>query len=181
MPVNSTDRPIRSLARCWLTGVCIGCLLAMVALGDAVAKTACRLKAVEMPVTMKGQDAIVTVRINETEVPLVLDTGAFYSSLTAAAAAQLGLRTEALPHDMEVLGLSGKAAARMTRVEQLRFLKHELSNIEFLVMANEIRGGAMGLLGRNLLAFTDAEYDLAHGMVRLMFPEGDCEDRKSVV
>jgi len=176
MTTNITDYPMRSLSRCWLVGGLVGCLLAMAALGDAAAKTVCRLKAVEMPVTMKGKTAIVTVRINETDVPLVLDTGAFYSSLTVTAAAQLGLRTEALPHNMEVLGLGGKAAARMTRVEHLHFLKHDLPNIEFLVVANEFSGGEMGLLGRNLLAFTDAEYDLAHGAVRLMFPEGDCDE-----
>jgi hypothetical protein len=51
----------------------------------------------------------------------------------------------------------------------------ELENVEFLVGGNEINAGAMGVVGRNLLAWGDTEYDLAHGMVRLSFPKGYCE------
>ena len=32
----------------------------------------------------------------------------------------------------------------------------------------------MGVMGRNLLSITDTEYDLAHGVIRFLFPNDDC-------
>src|SRR5262245_25748464 len=63
----------------------------------------------------------------------------------------------------------------MTTVKILKRLKSEIPNVDFMVGGNESGGGSMGLLGRNVLAVKDTEYDLAHGAVRLTFPKGDCE------
>ncbi|HEY9066910.1 MAG TPA: aspartyl protease family protein [Burkholderiaceae bacterium] len=128
-----------------------------------------------MPVTMVGTRAVARVGINGTEVPLTLDSGAFFSFLTEAAAQQLELPLRGL-YGTKVRGLTGSVDARLTTVKRLQLTQGEIPNVDFIVGGNEPGGGTMGLLGRNLLTLGDAEFDLAHGMVRLIFPEGDCDN-----
>ncbi len=135
----------------------------------------CRIQTLELPVKMVGNRAIATVSIGGTPVPLVVDTGAFFSMLTEAAASQLKLKVVPLPNRMGVEGLTGRVDARMTTVPRLQFVKGELKDVEFVVGGNEPGAGAMGMLGRNLLAVTDTEYDFAHGFIRLVFPSDECE------
>jgi len=54
-------------------------------------------------------------------------------------------------------------------------LDAELTNMAFLVGGNELGAGIGGILGRNILSAADTEYDLAHGVVRLSFPKGECD------
>ena len=129
----------------------------------------------ELPVKMVGGRAIATVGIDGTPVPLVVDSGAFFSFLTEAAASQLKLRIQPTPPGLEVYGLAGKVRTHMTTVKHMQLAKGEIPDVDFVVGGNEPGGGAMGLLGRNILSFTDTEYDLAHGMIRLVFPSDECE------
>lgn len=134
---------------------------------------ACKLTALELPVTMVGMRAVATLGINGTEIPLIVDSGAFHSFLTHAAAQQLKLKVSNLPFGMRIEGLTGEMEAGVTTVKRLQLRGGEIPNVEFGVGGNgEI--GTMGLLGRNILAGTDVEYDLAHGAIRLMFPSDDC-------
>ncbi len=144
--------PLQAQARCKITGM------------------------VELPVTMAGTRAIATVEINGAKVPLMVDSGAFYSMLTDAAAAQLKLPVEATPHGLYVIGITGAAVTHMTTVDKLHLLGGDIPNAEFLVAGNEPGSGALGIMGRNLLAFTDTEYDLAHGVIRFVFPNNECTE-----
>ena len=151
---------------------------ALVAIGfqcPGTSHAGCHIQSLELPVKMVGNRAIATVGIGGTQVPLVVDTGAFFSMLTEAAAAQLNLKVVPLPRRMKVDDLTGQIDARMTSVPRLRLLKGDMHDVDFIVGGNEMGSGTMGLLGRNLLAVTDTEYDLAHGVVRLVFPSDDCE------
>ena len=153
---------------------------ALVAVGlqcPAASQAGCQLQVLELPVKMVGHRAIATVGINGTPVPLIVDSGGFFSMLTEAAAAQLNLRLKAMPQRMEVYGLAGKVRTRLTTVEHMQLLKGEIPDVDFIVGGNEPGGGAMGLMGRNILSFTDTEYDFAHGMVRFVFPNDECEHR----
>lgn len=147
-----------------------------VALLPAPASAACKLQSLEMPVTMVENRPITTVGINGQDVKLLVDSGAFYSALTDALATELQLKTSRLPFGMRIDGLTGKMEARQTTVERLKFVRGELKDIDFVVGGNEPGGGARGMLGRNLLSYTDTEYDLAQGIVKLMVPNGDCAD-----
>ena len=150
---------------------------ALVAVGlqcPGASQAACHIQSLELPVKMVGNRAVATVGIDGTKVPLVVDTGAFYSLLTEAAAAQLNLKVVPLPGRVKVDGLTGRIDARLTTVPRLQLLKGDMHDVDFVVGGNEPGGGAMGLLGRNLLAVTDTEYDLAHGVVRLVFPSDEC-------
>jgi tetratricopeptide (TPR) repeat protein len=117
---------------------------------------------------------IATLKLDGTDVPLLLDSGAFISIVSAAAAAQLKLATVPMPRGWRIEGTTGRIDVRLARVGRVGLLGTELQNVEFLVGGNELNAGAMGVIGRNLLAIGDTEYDLAHGVVRLSFPKGEC-------
>jgi predicted aspartyl protease/regulator of sirC expression with transglutaminase-like and TPR domain len=150
--------------------------VALVLLLPALGWAQCKLQTLELPVTMVGKRPITTVRINGIEVKLLVDSGAFFSMLTDATATRLGLQTGHVPFGMEIRGLTGEVEARLTRVKSVQLPQGEIPDVDFLVGGNEVGGGAMGLLGRNFLDATDVEYDLGHGAVRMMFPQGDCGD-----
>jgi tetratricopeptide (TPR) repeat protein/predicted aspartyl protease len=150
---------------------------ALLALGLHAAQAAeghCAIQMLELPVKMVGSRAVATVGINGTPVPLVVDTGAFFSMLTDAASAQLKLKLHALPYGFNVQGLVGKVDAQATTVDHLQLLKGDLPDVEFVVGGNELEVGSMGLLGRNILGFTDTEYDFAHGVIRFIAANDDC-------
>ena len=151
---------------------------ALVAFGlqcPAIVQAKCALKVIELPVKMVNTRAIAMVGINGTQVPLMVDSGAFFSFLTEATASQLNLRLRSLPDGTRIEGLTGSVDARMTRVAHLGLGDGDLANIEFVVGGNESGSGSMGVLGRNILAFADTEYDLAHGMIRMVMPTDDCD------
>ena len=150
-------------------------LLASLSMAAAAAGTACKIEMMEIPVRVVEQRPIATLTLNGTEVPLLVDSGAFYSMLSFSAAAQLKLPLQSLPANMRIEGYTGRIEAMRTHVAKVGLLGAELSNVEFLVGGNELGAGIMGVLGRNILSVADTEYDLAHGVVRLSFPRGDCD------
>ena len=154
------------------TRVLVGLALAL--LLPALAQAACEIQPLELPVKMVGSRAVATVGINGTPVPLTVDSGAFYSMLTDAAAAQLKLRLD--PNSgVRVYGITGKVDTQLTTVDKLELQKGEIPHAQFIVGVNEPGSGTMGLMGRNLLGLTDAEYDLGHGVIRLIVPSDGCE------
>ena len=143
----------------------------------ATAAEQCELAALEIPVTMIGSRAVAKIGINGQQVPMTIDSGAFFSSLTPAAAEQLKLKRRELPVGLEIKGLTGMVEdPYLTVVDKVTLSDGEIPRVEFLVGGNEIGAGTMGLLGRNFLSMADIEYDLAHGMIRLIFPKGDCKE-----
>ncbi len=155
-------------------GLVSGALLALALLAPATGRAACHVKVAELPVRMVGMRAMATVVINGQDVPLFVDTGAFFSFLNEAAAAQLDLATHR-QSGLRVQGLVGGVSVKLTTVEHLKLSKGSLTNVDFIVGGNEMGSGSMGLIGRNLLNFADTEYDLAHGMIRFVYPNDECE------
>ncbi len=174
----------RHFALCWrhLPAVCplrlLGLALSMVLtlLGAAPAWSKCEIKQMEIPVRIVDRRPIATLTLNGVQVPMLVDSGAFFSMISASTATQLNLPLQNLPFGMQIQGYTGPISAKMTRVEKMGLLGVQLSNVEFIVGGNELGAGIMGVLGRNILSMADTEYDLAHGAVRLSFPKGDCAD-----
>lgn len=148
---------------------------ALLALLPALAPAKCQLQSFELPITMDGLRAVVHVGINGTPVPLTLDSGAFYSILSEGAADEFKLETRPYTK-LDFYGLNGRMSMRATRVARLGLQGVELPNVEFLVGGFEPGRGTRGVLGRNVLGVADTEYDLAHGVVRLVWPSADCKD-----
>jgi len=144
------------------------------ALLPLAASAKCQVQSFDIPITMKHQRAVAQLHVNGTEIPFTVDSGAFFSAMTEAAAAQLNLKSRR--SGLEAWGMTGRIDFRVTRVERLGLQGSEINGVEFLVGGNEPGAGTMGLLGRNVLSVGDTEYDLANGFVRLMRPNADCAD-----
>jgi len=138
------------------------------------ASATCRVQSFDIPITMKHQRAVAQLHLNGTEMPFTVDSGAFFSAMTEAAAAQLNLKSHRT--GLDAWGVTGRIDFRVTRVERLGLQGSEIKGVDFLVGGNEPGAGTMGLLGRNVLSVGDTEYDLANGFVRLMHPNSDCAD-----
>jgi tetratricopeptide (TPR) repeat protein len=124
---------------------------------------------------MSGSSPLVTARIDDAEVNFVLDSGAFFSFITPAAAEQFKLPHRRAPKDLRVEGIGGRADIYVTSVKEFRLTKTVFPNVDFIVGLNEPGANAVGVLGQNFLAGADVEYDLGNGAVRLVHPRDDCE------
>jgi tetratricopeptide (TPR) repeat protein len=150
-------------------------LAALGVIAPLLAQARCQVKSVELPVRMIGSRAVATVEINGTAVPLTVDSGAFFSMLTEAAASQLQLRLNRNA-TIRVDGVAGAMLAHTTTVDKLVLLKGEIDRVDFVVGGNEPGAGTMGLMGRNILSAADTEYDLSNGAIRFLYPNSECKE-----
>jgi tetratricopeptide (TPR) repeat protein len=140
-------------------------------LGLAAAK--CKIvKVVDVPITMNSLRPTIDVKINGKDAKFILDSGAFYSMMSSATAAEYNLTTTPGPFGLRVMGVGGAADVRLATVKEFSLIGFKLKNREFLVGGGEI--GNAGLLGQNFLELFDVEYDLASGAIRL-FQTQDCD------
>jgi tetratricopeptide (TPR) repeat protein/predicted aspartyl protease len=150
----------------------MGCAAFLGAL-SAVAATKCKIaKVVDLPITMDSLRPTIDVKINNRDAKFVLDSGAFYSMISSATAAEYNLRTDPGPYGLRVIGIGGAADVRLATVKEFSIVGVTIKNVEFLVGGSEV--GNAGLLGQNLLENFDVEYDLATGAIRL-FKTEDCD------
>lgn len=129
----------------------------------------------ELPVTMEGMRPTISAQINGKDALFTLDSGAFWSSLTPAAAQQYQLRVDGgrLPFGFQVSGVGGRTDVKVTNVATFALFNVPLHKFDFLVGGSEPGAGTVGLLGQNILRIADIEYDLAQGVVRI-FKTKDC-------
>jgi predicted aspartyl protease/tetratricopeptide (TPR) repeat protein len=123
----------------------------------------------EFKVTMQGAQPLADIGVNGRTLPFIIDSGAFFSTISPGTAQELGLQLQYSP--VRVEGLGGAAGSTyLTRVQTLDLAGNPLHNIQFVVAGSEI--GAAGLIGQNILGIGDVEYDLGHGAIRLMRATG---------
>lgn len=134
----------------------------------------------EMPVTMKGMRPMVAAKINGLDAEFLVDSGMFFSMLSPANAAELKLKTHPLPGRAYVKGVGGESELQVVTVDHLSIAGIDFPRKwDFGVGGSEV-SGSTGILGQNILRMADAEYDLAHGFVRLMKPAGNCRSTSFV-
>jgi len=147
-------------------------LLSLTISFDAFAK--CQLGRVgELPLTMVGLRPMVSVKFNDQDAKLVLDSGAFFSMISAATAGEFKLRLSPAPYGLRVQGIGGYVETSLTKVKDFTVAGTTFHNVDFLVGGSEV--GGSGVLGQNFLAKLDVEYDFANGMARL-FRADDCQN-----
>lgn len=140
------------------------------------AHAGCKLAAIaELPVTMHGFRAAVTAKINGADARLIVDSGASYSVLGPASVNAYKLSLHPPPPHLEWRGLGGTVEIAAANIDRFSFGDTVIPDIEFLVGGTEQSGGVAGVLGQNVLGAADVEYDIAHGMIRLMRPGEGCE------
>jgi hypothetical protein len=99
----------------------------------------------ELPVTMRGLRPLVSAKINGAQVLFIADSGAFYSTITPAAAAQFKLRLEPAPYWFVMTGVGGEARAWLTIVKTFTLFDLPIPNVEFIVAGNELEGARADL------------------------------------
>jgi tetratricopeptide (TPR) repeat protein len=146
-------------------------LAAAVFLPPSSANAQCQLgKILELPVTMRGARPIVSAQIDGRDAQFLLDSGAFFSTLSPASAQTYGLRSSPLPGGFQLRGINGTASGSLTTVRSFGLAGVTLPNIQFIVGGTDI--GQVGVLGQNFLGLADVEYDFRHGAVRLVRAKG---------
>jgi predicted aspartyl protease len=133
----------------------------------------CKRAAMVLPVTISGTRALIDTKINHQDVRLMVDTGAFFSMISAAMAQELKLRIGPAPHGLTVRGVGGSTVPSVATAKVFTIANVDIPNVQFLVGGSEAGGGSSGLLGQNFLVNWNVEYDLAKGAIRL-FRDTDC-------
>jgi tetratricopeptide (TPR) repeat protein len=151
------------------------CSVTLLALTNFQARAAsvCKRSALDLPVTMSGTRPLFDAKINGQAATFILDSGAFFSMMSAAAAEQYKLKTETTPFDLTVHGVGGSTTPRLTHIKSFELAGVPIRNVEFLVGGSEVGSGALGVVGQNFLEKWDVEYNLGQGNIRLMRNE-DC-------
>lgn len=142
-------------------------VLAGVASSPAMAE--CKIeKIVEFPVTMAGPRPMVEARFGAKTARFILDSGAFYSTISVASAAEFGVPVES--STLRVNGIGGTTSAGIAVAKNFSIAGVPLPGADFVVGGSDT--GTAGLIGQNILGLADVEYDLPHGVVRLMKTSG---------
>jgi tetratricopeptide (TPR) repeat protein/predicted aspartyl protease len=150
---------------CWL-----GLAAAAVGLPAMAAPAKCNLmKVADLPVAMRGSEPIAEVKINGRPVRLIVDTGAFFSTLDVDAFDKFDLKRTQSGFGQQVRGVGGSEQMATGRAATFELGGYKLENYEFVVVSRF--GAADGLLGENILGGLDSEYDFANGDVRLFRTE----------
>jgi tetratricopeptide (TPR) repeat protein/predicted aspartyl protease len=137
----------------------------------AQASEGCKLgRVAELPIAMAGYRPLITAKINDKEARFVLDSGAFYSMMSTATAAQFNLRLKPAPFGLRLQGIGGRVDTDVATVKEFVIAGVPIHNVEFLVGGSEV--GSEGLIGQNFLEKWDVEYDFSKGVVRLFKPDG---------
>jgi tetratricopeptide (TPR) repeat protein len=113
---------------------------------------------------------LITAQINGKDAQFVLDSGAFFSMMSAATASEFNLKIA--PFGLKVVGIGGTSGTSVAAVEDLKMMGVSFHHAEFLVGGSDV--GVAGVIGQNLFSRFDVEYDLAKGVVRL-FGSEDCD------
>jgi tetratricopeptide (TPR) repeat protein/predicted aspartyl protease len=124
----------------------------------------------EFPITMTGRSPIVDARFGDRSARFILDSGAFYSTISRASAAEFGLKVEAAPPWFRLQGIGGDTSAGFAETDTFSLAGIKLPKVSFIVGGSDM--GSTGLIGQNILGLADVEYDLPHGAVRLMKTDG---------
>ena len=127
---------------------------------------------VDFPVTMVGTKPLVNAKINGQEASFIADSGAFFSMLTPASAAQYKLPEKMAPFGFRVSGIGGDADVSLATVQTFTLATTDIPHLEFIVGGGEPGAGAVGLMGQNILGLADVEYDLGKGDIKLMQAQG---------
>jgi tetratricopeptide (TPR) repeat protein/predicted aspartyl protease len=171
--MNSMGNVLKTSARRVRSCIALFAVLILCWSAPTATLAACKLgKMVEFPVSMAGLRPLITAKINDRDVQFLFDSGAFYSMISAASAAQLNLKLSPAPLGLRVTGLNGSVNTSVANVKVLTLGGFPIKNVEFLVGGSDVQGGSVGLLGQNIIRIGDVEYDLAKGVIRLMRADG---------
>jgi len=134
-------------------------------------RAACKIEQIaELKIEQVAGAPMLDGQVNGEHIRMLLDTGSNVSFLTLAAARHMKLLVHRYG-DLGVCGPSGCADLEGTKVKELRIGDATLRDHSINVAGQELpdgNGEASLLLGADFLSHFAAEFDLAHGVVRLL-------------
>jgi len=141
----------------------------------AGAAAQCRLvQSPPIPVTMMGWRPTIPAELDGHKTRLLVDTGAFFDTLSPAEAAQFNLPLSAAPYGAYITGGLGNLVPKIASVRSLSVGPLSFGAATFLVAANDLGNGISGVLGQNLYQVLDVEFDFANGVMRF-YHATDCD------
>jgi len=147
------------------------------------ALAACSLHPAAIPVNMQGLAPTVPVKVNGKALTFLVDSGAFFNTISSqvafdqrmkAAKTDVAATGSHLPSNAATLfsGVGGVVrVSALVRADEFEFAGVKFRDAVFLT-ANTPQDG---IIGQNLLARWDVEYDLRNGLIKLVEVEG-CKD-----
>jgi hypothetical protein len=142
-----------------------------------VVQASCQLKEIsEFHVARVGNSPVIDGQVNEQPIRILLETGAIASSITDTAAHQLDLPIREYSNPI-VVGVGGIERVQSAVVKELKIGRFVLKDYRVSVIFKQIEdanGVASFQLGADFLSHFTTEWDLAHGVVRLLHPQ-DCK------
>lgn len=140
--------------------------------GGHAVRAACQLKQIgELPVRVVHNQPLIDASINGRPVTILADTGSAFNMIWRGAAERLNL-----PLSNEVglhlYGVGGESRVQGAGIRELKIGQHTFRDVRMLVAGDNDIGGAVALLGQEFFSQADVEFDLAHGAIRLLKPEG---------
>jgi hypothetical protein len=142
-----------------------------------VVQASCQLKEIsEFHVARVGNSPVIDGQVNGQPIRILLETGAVDSSITDTAAHQLDLPIREYSNPI-VVGVGGIERVQSAVVKELKIGRLVLKDYRISVIFKQIEdaNGVAGFqLGADFLAHFTTEWDLAHGVVRLLHPQ-DCK------
>ncbi len=134
------DRPIRTAF--FLAHFAAIALASVALLSRVQAAETCTLgRVAELPIAMAGTRPLITAKINNQEARFVLDSGAFFSMMSTASAAQFNLKLKRAPFGLTVQGIGGSVTPEVATVKEFGIAGALIHNVEFLVGGSEVSSG----------------------------------------
>ena len=160
-----------SPARCFPA---LAALLAVLAFPSLAADPPkCKLvRIAEWPVRLQRGLPIIEGSINGKKIGVLLDTGAYASLVTKAAAEKLDLATRSTSEWMA--GTGGESRVFTTRIEEIRIAEAVRNGMRVRVGGERPIPGVDFILGDDFFKGVDVEFDYAKGVIRLFHPL-DCK------
>ena len=151
-------------------GICI----AMLALAPAVsASAACKIaQLAEWPVKHAYNRPLIEGKINGHPVVVLVDTGASSTFMWRWAAEQLGMSLGWV-QGLRVFGVGGEARVAGTMIKELQLGAYTAKNVQLAALGDEKAPHDTALvLGDEFFSSFSTEFDIQHGVIRLLRPEG---------
>jgi predicted aspartyl protease len=130
----------------------------------------------EVQMRMTREQAFVPLKVNNSTLNLLLDTGDFVTSLTPQAVSRLALPNSGQP-GLQMTGIGGSYQAPIVQAADVQYLDHHLQNLPFAVLPDsEFRPEEHtdGLFGANFLSAYEVELDFPAGRMRFYQSSPGC-------
>jgi clan AA aspartic protease (TIGR02281 family) len=135
------------------------------------------LQIAELPVSVAHNRPLIDAKINDQPVKILVDTGASYSFLWEDEAKHLGLPLRQIA-GLKMYGVDGEAQALAARVNHLQIGAFTFKDMDLTVIGTNRDPRTKGwdpsalVLGEDFFSKFTTEFDFAHGVIRLLKPEG---------